>query len=182
MHRLFVALRPPAPVRLGLRRAMTGVPDARWQDDDQLHLTVRFIGEVDGRQADDAAAALGQVCAAAPTVRIAGAGRFERRGRTDTLWAGVAPRAQFADLHRKVNRALGRAGLEPERRAYLPHVTLARLARGAEAEAAVARWLADHALLASEPFALDRLVLYESILGRGGAVYEPLACWRLSRP
>ena len=51
MHRLFVALRPPAVVRQQLLAAMQGVPGARWQDDDQLHLTVRFVGDVDRHQA-----------------------------------------------------------------------------------------------------------------------------------
>ena len=57
MHRLFVALRPPVPVRDHLLDLMHGVEGARWQSDDQLHLTLRFIGEVDRHQASDIAAA-----------------------------------------------------------------------------------------------------------------------------
>ena len=173
--RLFVASRPPVAVRAVLLDLMEGVAPARWQDDDQLHLTLRFLGDVDPRQAEDVAAALGAVHAPAPEVRLAGVGRFR-----DTLWAGVAPADALAALHRKVDHACVRAGLEPERRAYLPHITLARFARSAGSDPSVARWMAAHAGLASEPFALTHLILYESTLNRVGAVYEPLLRWPLA--
>ena len=176
MHRLFVALRPPPPIRARLTADMEGVIDARWQDDEQLHITLRFIGEVDGRVAEDVAAALGAVHAPVPEVRVSGVGSFGSRGRVNALWAGLAPHEPLAALHRKVDQALVRAGLEPERRAYLPHITLARLATREEA---VAGWLADHAALASPPFALDHLILFESHLGRAGARYEAVARYPL---
>lgn len=179
MHRLFVALRPPESIREALADTMDGVPAARWQDDDQLHLTVRYVGEVDRRVAEDVAEALAGVKAPAPRVAIAGVGRFEHKGRTEALWAGLAPHDALAALHRKVDRALVVAGLSPERRAYLPHVTLARLPRGAGAEAEVAQWLARNAALASAPFTLPELILYESRLGRAGAGYTPVAEWPL---
>lgn len=172
--RLFVSLRPPAPVREMLLDTMEGVPAARWQDDEQLHLTLRFLGEVGPREAVDVAGALAQVRAPAPEVRIAGVGTF-----ADTLWAGVAPHDALAALHRKVDHACVRAGLPPERRAYLPHITLARFARTAARDPALARWVEAHAGLSSPRFALAHLILYESILGRGGAVYEPLERWPL---
>lgn len=177
MHRLFVALRPPPAIRAQLLATMSGIVDARWQDDEQLHLTLRFIGEVDGRVAEDVAAALGGIHAAAPEVRIAGVGQFGSRGRVHAIWAGVAPHDTLAALHRKVDQALVRAGLEPERRAYLPHITLARLATREEA---VAGWLGVHAGLASPPFPLEHVVLYESHLGRAGARYEAVARYPLT--
>lgn len=179
MHRLFVALRPPAPVRDLLLDAMDGVPDARWQDDAQLHITLRFIGEVDGRQAEDIAQALSSIAAAAPTVAVAGVGSFESGGRAHSLWAGVAPAEPLAALHRKVDRAVVMAGLMPERRAFVPHITLARLSRGTGGHPAVGAWLAAHASMTGPAFTPDRLILYESTLGRGGARYEPRAAWPL---
>lgn len=179
MHRLFVALRPPAAIRAQLSAAMGDVPQARWQDDEQLHLTLRFIGEVDRPQAEDVAAALGRVRADPFTVAIAGVGRFEKGGRTDAIWAGVAPREPLADLHTRVDRALGQAGIEPDRRAYLTHITLARLSRAAGVEPAIDRFLADRAALSSTPFAIDALLLYESRLGREGARYEAIARYPL---
>jgi len=179
MHRLFVALRPPVPIRQRLAAAMGGVPGARWQDDDQLHLTLRFIGAVDRPMAEDVAAALAQVRGAAPLVALAGVGAFDRKGRTDAIWAGVAPHDALAALHRKVDRVLVQVGLEPERRTYLPHITLARLPRNAAAEPQVARFLADHAGLVSDTFRLDHIVLFESHLGHEAARYEPIARWPL---
>lgn len=179
MIRLFVALRPPAAVRDRLADLMEGVPGARWQDDEQLHLTLRFVGEVERPQAEDLAAALAQISAPAPRVVLAGVGSFGARGRADTLWAGVAPPEPLRHLHAKVEQACARAGLPPDRRAYAPHVTVARLPRSLGASAEVARWLADHAPLTSEPFALPHLMLYRSHLGRSGASYEPVARWPL---
>lgn len=179
MIRLFVALRPPPPIRDALGDTMDGVAAARWQDDEQLHLTVRFIGEVDRPVAEDVAAALGQIHAAPPVVALAGVGRFDRKGRTDALWAGVAPHDALAALHRKVDQACIRAGLAPEGRAYLPHITLARMPRSAGFGPDVDGWIAAHAGLASEPFALTHLTLYQSHLGRHGPAYEPIARWPL---
>ncbi|WP_394648835.1 RNA 2',3'-cyclic phosphodiesterase [uncultured Sphingomonas sp.] len=179
MHRLFVALRPPPAIRAALLSMMGGVPGARWQDDEQLHLTVRFIGEVDTRQAEDVAAALAGVGAPAPVARIEGVGTFERRGRVDTLWTRVVPAEPLAALHRKVDQALARAGVAADPRRYLPHVTLARLARTAADPVAIQRWIADHAALASPDFALPHLILYESVLGHDGARYEAVARWPL---
>lgn len=179
MHRLFVALRPPLAIRDLLADAMDGVPEARWQDDEQLHVTLRFVGEVERAQAEDLAAELARVSAPVQIVAIAGVGRFEKRGRTDTLWAGLAPHTPLAHLHRKVDQACVRCGLEPERRAYLPHVTLARLSRGAGAHPAIDAWIARHAALSSAPFALPHLVLYESRLGHAGATYDAIARWPL---
>ena len=179
MHRLFVALRPPPSIRALLAEAMGGVPHARWQNDDQLHLTVRYIGEVDRPLAEDIALALGQVHAAAPVVAIAGVGAFDRRGRTDTLWAGLRPHDALAALHKKVDQTLVRAGIEPDRRAYLPHITLARLPLSAGADPAVAQWQARNAGLATAEFTLDALMLYESRLGGDGASYEAVTRWPL---
>src|SRR3546814_8538900 len=85
-HRLFVALRPPRPVRTALIAAMHGIAAARWQSDEQLHLTLRFIGEVDRHRAEDVAAALGALHAPAVVARIAGVSVFERQGRPHMAW------------------------------------------------------------------------------------------------
>lgn len=176
MHRLFVGLRPPAPIRARLLAAMAGISGARWQSDDQLHLTVRFIGEVDRPAAEDIALALGQVHAPAPEIAVHGIGQFESRGRANAVWAGVAPHDALAALHRKIDQAIVRTGLEPERRAFLPHITLARLnAASGPADA----FLAAHAGLTSPRFTLDHVILFESTLGGEGASYETIERYRL---
>lgn len=175
-HRLFVALRPPRPVRDLLRTAMHGISAARWQDDDQLHLTLRFIGEVDRHRAEDIAAVLGALHAPAIIARIAGVGMFERKGWPHTVWAGVEPAATLAALHRKVDQLLAQVGIDAETRAYVPHITLARLNRSA---GPVASFLAQHGDLASAPFVFDHVILYESEMGHGGSRYHPVARYPL---
>lgn len=154
---------------------MEDVADARWQDDEQLHLTLRFVGDVERPIAEDVAAALAQLRATSPTVSLSGAGAFGGRGRAGVLWVGVYPREPLTVLNRKIEQMCVRAGLEPERRAFLPHITVARLSRGVPIGGAeIERWLARHAALTSEPFAFDRVILYSSHLGRAGATYEPV--------
>ena len=92
MHRLFVAIRPPEPIRDLLIDAMDDSADFRWQDDDQLHLTLRFVGEVDRPLAEDLALALTRITTDPFTLRIAGTGRFEQRN-SGALWAGVEPKS-----------------------------------------------------------------------------------------
>lgn len=178
--RLFIALRPPRLIREALLEACGGIEGARWQDDEQLHMTTRFVGDVDGRTVDDLCIALGSIAASAAEARISGAGMFDRRGRPEAVWAGVSPREPLAALHRKIDRACVTAGLPPESRAYVPHVTLARLGRGIDPAQASA-WVARHQSLMSDPFRFDRLILYRSRLGDAGAAYEVLDAWPLRR-
>lgn len=179
MHRLFVGLRPPPAIRALLLAAMGGIGGARWQDDGQLHLTLRFIGAVGRREAEDIAAALSHIHAAPIDATIAGVGRFEKQGRTDALWAGVRPHDALAALHRKVDHAIVRAGQPPEARAYLPHITLARLPRALGAEVEIDAFLARQAGLASDPFVFEHLTLFESELASDGARYHSIERWRL---
>lgn len=181
MIRLFIGLRPPAPVRDALLDLEDDLDDARWQDEEQLHLTLRFIGEVERACAEDLAAELERVHASAPTVRLAGVGAFGGRGRQGQLWAGLHPREPLVALHRKVDQLCVRAGLAPEHRAFTPHITVARLPRRIAVDRPdVTHWLARHATLTSEPFTFDRLILYRSHLGPAGASYEPVLSVPLS--
>src|SRR5690242_19768036 len=100
MHRLFVAIRPPETIRDLLIDAMDDSADFRWQDDEQLHLTLRFVGEVERPVADDLAVALSRVQSDRLQLRIAGVGRFEQRS-SGAIWAGVEPKAPLAALAAK---------------------------------------------------------------------------------
>ena len=111
--------------------------------------------------------------------RWQGWGHSTKADASIALWAGVAPHDALAALHRKVDRALVRAGFAAEGRAYLPHITLARLPRSAGSAPEIASWRAYHAGLASAPFSLDHLYLFESHLGGEGARYEAIGRWTL---
>jgi 2'-5' RNA ligase len=177
MLRLFVAIRPPIPIRERLLAAMGGVAGARWQSDAQLHLTLRFIGEVDRHAARDIDAALCAVHHPRFEIALAGIGAFDRRGEPVALWAGVAPNEPLKALHNKIDQAIVRAGLAPERRAFTPHITLARLPRGAGPVRAL---LETSGGLTSQPFAVEEFSLFESRLTPEGAVYTRLERYSLA--
>ena len=172
MHRLFVAIRPPELVRDLLLDTMEGLAGLRWQEDEQLHLTLRFVGEVERPVAEDLAVALATLRFSPFAIRIAGVGRFDHHKR-GALWAGVEPRAPIAALAAKVERLCVSVGLPPERRAFHPHITLARWGRGGGAS--LDPFLSCYAALRSDDFTVDTVTLYESRLGRDGAHYEAVA-------
>jgi 2'-5' RNA ligase len=175
MHRLFVAIRPPESIRQPLLDLMEGEPDLRWQSDDQLHLTLRFIGEVERHMAEDIGAALEQIRFRRFLLSLDGVGKFEKL-RHGALWAGVQPKDQLKALNAKVERACQTAGLEPERRVYHPHITLARWKGRIPL---LDRFLEQNGGLFSEPWEVGEFILYESRLGHEGAHYEPVSAYRL---
>ena len=177
MHRLFVAIRPPEPIRDLLIDAMDDSADFRWQHEEQLHLTLRFVGEVERPVANDLADALGRVSTPPLELRIAGVGRFEQRN-SGALWAGVEPKAPLAALAAKIERACQSVGLEPERRAFHPHITLARWKGRRTRE--VQDFLERRRDFSSKPFAVDGFLVHESRLSRHGAHYEEVASYDLS--
>ena len=176
MHRLFVAIRPPRAVRERLLGLMGGVRGARWLDEDQLHLTLRFIGEVDRHVGADVHAALGAVHHPRFDIKLDGIHAFERRGEPVTLWAGVAPHAPLKALRKKVDQACLRAGVEPDRRAYLPHITVARLGRGG---GPIGPFVESAGGAAGSPFQVDEFRLYESELTTDGAIHSLVARYAL---
>lgn len=176
MHRLFVAIRPPEVVMDALVDTTDGIDGARWQSEDQLHLTLRFVGEVERPQANDLAEALGEVQAERFTLQVAGTGHFERKGRPHSVWARVLPSPGLNLLHGRVERACQLTGLPRETRKFVPHVTLARLSGGA---GPIAPWLAETGTLQVPEWRVDAFTLYESHLGKAGALYQPVANYGL---
>ncbi|WP_343346227.1 RNA 2',3'-cyclic phosphodiesterase [Sphingomicrobium sp. XHP0239] len=170
--RLFVAFACPEPLVDTLAPAMEGgPPNLRWMPEEQLHCTLRFIGEVGRHEAEDIAESLSAIHSPSLDVRVAGVGQFEKR-RGGALWARLAPKAPLEALHDKIDRAIQRCGLPPERRAYLPHVTLARWSGGSiDARAWAERW----AGLESASVPVDGFDLVQSRLFRDGPQHETIA-------
>ena len=173
-HRLFVAIRPPEDIRDALIDLMDGVDNARWQDEDQLHLTLRYAGEVDAHRADDLAEALSRLKVEPFELAINGVGVFEKKGVVHTLWAGIVPSEPLLRLERKVERACTSVGIAPETRKFSPHVTLARLNASCGPSAP---FLARHAGLSLGPWRVDDYILYESHLRPQGSLYEPVVTY-----
>ncbi len=175
--RSFVAIEIPDDIRQGLAGLAGGVPGARWLPPDQIHLTLRFVGEVNGTQIPDLTAALEAVHVAPFELELAGIGTFGHR-EARVLWAGVAPQPALTTLQQKVENAVQRAGLEPNGRKFTPHVTLARLNHAKKAK--LGEFISLHGLYASRSFTVDRFVLFSSFLSHNGAIHTPEAVFPLN--
>jgi RNA 2',3'-cyclic 3'-phosphodiesterase len=177
MPRLFVALSIPDDVAQSLLLLQGGVPGAHWQSREQLHLTLRFIGEVDGRDMAAIHDALGAIDAPAFTLELHAAGAFGGK-HPHALWAGVRTSEPLLHLQKKVETAVQRAGLPLDAQKYTPHVTLARLRNAPLGK--VMDYIADHGLYTSPPFAVDAFVIYSSVLTGDGSSYRAEQAYRLA--
>ncbi len=170
MIRLFVALELQQFVRQRLAGLTWPMAGARWVASENLHLTLRFIGDVDEAQADDIDDGLRRIRFDRFVLALEGAGQFGSSRGAQTLWAGVGgAEMELARLQAKIERAVVGAGVAPERRKFHPHVTLARLRRAKIAKAS--EFVAAHAGLALGPIPVESFALMSSHLGRGGADY-----------
>ena len=179
-HRLFIGVRPPEPVRDTLLDTMEALEGARWVDADNLHLTLRFVGEVERPAANDLAEALSRIDQPRFDLRIAGVGAFDRTRRRHSyphaVWARVPLTEPLEGLLHKVERACDLAGLGRETRRFTPHVTLARTDR---ATGPLGDWLAAWGDLSAGPWTVEEFILFESHLGHTGAVYEEVVRYAL---
>ena len=170
-RRLFVALRPPEPVSEALLDMQEGIPGARWQDADNFHLTLRFIGEVDRHTAADVETALDAIRFAPFTLAVSGVGHFEGNRRAKAIWARITPSDALDDLQWRVEMACRRAGLPAETRKFIPHITLARLNSGS---GPVGDWLHANGTISLGPWEVRDFALFESDLTPNGAIYSEL--------
>ena len=176
--RLFVALPLPEDARARLSALQSGVPGARWVDRDNLHLTLRFIGETDRAGAEELDAELGLIRAPAFGLTLSGVGFFDRGRIAHTLWAGTEKSEPVVFLRDKIESVAVRAGLAPERRKFSAHVTLARLDDVPSVR--LGPYIETRNGFAAGPYPITRFVLYESHPGGDGVHYEPLAEYPLS--
>ena len=170
MPRLFTALSLPEPVRMHLSLLGGGIPGARWESIDKMHLTLRFIGEVDGGEARDIRRALESVQHDPFQMVLQGTGHFPPRGQPRSIWVGVRDPEPLVQLHEKIDCALSRVGVDPDTRKFAPHVTLARLKSAPISK--VAAFEAHHNLFCSEPIDVTHFALLSSVLGPGGSKYR----------
>lgn len=167
--RLFVALAIPDAVATSLMLLQGGVLGARWQSREKLHLTLRFIGEVDGRDAGALDDALAGIDAPAFDLQLHGVGQFGH-AQPNSLWAAARANDLLDHLQRKVDNAIRRVGQPQDAHKFTPHVTLARL-RHPDIQKVIG-WLSEHALYTSAEFAVPQFHLYSSMLTSDGSVYR----------
>ena len=178
MPRLFTAIEIPADAAASLSMLRGGLPGARWIDPENYHITLRFIGDVDTRTANEIADALGRIRREPFPVRIAGLDAFGGN-KPHSVFAGVERCQPLLELQGEHERIMQRIGLKPEGRKYAPHVTLARL-RGVKG-GDVANYLALRGDFALPPFEARRFVLYSSRASVGGGPYIVEDAYPLSR-
>jgi len=175
--RLFVGLEIPETVKSHLAMLMSGVGGARWQSAEQMHITLRFIGEVGQSRLPDINSALGRIRVPAFQLQLRGVDIFGEVNKPRSLWTGVEPAAPIQHLRDKVEQALVRTGLPGETRKFKPHLTLARFGR--EKPRRLADYLTGHNDFATVTFPVTEFVLFESLLGHTGSTYVPLERYAL---
>ncbi|MCC6734583.1 MAG: RNA 2',3'-cyclic phosphodiesterase [Bauldia sp.] len=168
MPRLFTGIEIPDELRRRLAQLRGGLQGARWADPDDYHLTLRFVGDIDLRTANDIAEMLGRVQRPGFPLAIEGLGTFGGR-KPHAVIAQVAPSRALAELQAEHDRLIQRLGLPPEPRKFTPHVTLARLRGTTGAEAA--EYLALRGGFTAGPIPVGRFVLFSARDAVGGGPY-----------
>jgi 2'-5' RNA ligase len=169
MPRLFTGLEIPADIGFALSLKRGGLTGARWIDAENYHITLRFIGDVDHQTANEVADSLDRLTNSMRfSVRLTHLGTFGG-DKPRSLYAGVEPSENLMRLQAAQERVLQRAGIEPEGRKFVPHVTLARLRGGSALE--VARFLAEAGRFEPLSFTVGRFVLFSSKDSVGGGPY-----------
>lgn len=176
MIRLFTAIHLPKEQKLSLLARMAGLPRVRWQTEDQLHLTLRFIGEVEEHQAEEIRLLLSEVSFHTFPICLSGVGKFGSRRKARMVWAGVKGVDPLKALQEKISNVLRRAGVPPDERKYTPHITLGRI-KGNNGPK-LQEFLENNQDLFLPQFEVHEFHLIQSHLGSTGAHYRVIETYR----
>ena len=176
MPRLFISLEVPRRIATGFSMLKGGLPGSRWVDAENYHVTLRFIGDIDARQADDLADALDHISAPPLTLVTRGLSVFGSK-KPHALIALVEPQPDLIALHADMERLCQRLGLPADGRRFIPHITIARLKNTTPDEAAF--YLSQRGLVAVPEFTATRFVLMSSRDSVGGGPYAIEAAYPL---
>jgi 2'-5' RNA ligase len=179
MPRLFTALEIPQSAALSLSLLRGGVPGARWIDTDHYHITLRFIGDIDHRTADEVVAGFDRVRRQQFELKLSGTGFFGSK-KPHSIWAGVQPAPALLALQAEHDRICQKIGLPPEPRKFMPHITLARLKNARVDD--VMHYLTGRGNFAAGPFTVGRFVLMSSRDSVGGGPYVVEEAYPLDVP
>ena len=178
-RRIFVALLPSEPARAALAGLQEALARARWTPPDQLHLTLRFVGEVSGGQLALVRDALAQVRVKRFPLGTEGVGRFPPRGQPGVVWAGVGKGHPFLhELRRQVDDRLLATGVPFDLTPFVPHFTLARTRESHPAT--VEQWLKRHRDFVGPVWLVDAFALVESIPAPGGVEHALIETFSLA--
>ncbi|MBN1308503.1 MAG: RNA 2',3'-cyclic phosphodiesterase [Chitinispirillaceae bacterium] len=180
MKRLFLSIDLPQRIIDDIGATYRAIHGARWMSEKQLHITLRFYGATPPEREEDLIKALQEIAVPPFPLRLKGVGHFPPRGEPRILWAGIAPEKRLVWLASLVENVSVKAGFAREKRAYAPHITVARL-HGVSHDR-VAQYLVSNSLFLTEPFEVRDFHLYASHLGKAGATYDREVSFTLEAP
>ena len=178
MYRLFIAIDLPEQVKEAVAAIAGDLPGARRVPREQIHLTLRFIGEVDEGMFLAIKGVLSAVRSAPFSLTLKGVGHFPPGRHPRVLWVGMEESEPLRELQKMVELALIGAGVAAEERGFSPHITIARLKETPPARVAMLE--EKHQLFVAGPFPVGEFYLYSSTLTREGAIHKREATCRLS--
>lgn len=176
MPRLFTGIEIPPEIAQGLSLLRGGIPGARWITPENYHLTLRFIGDVDGGIGRDVMQILDEVRRRPFEIVLDRLDQFGGK-KPRAVFAAAKQNPDLIELQAEHERLLQRIGLPPESRKFTPHVTLARLRDSKTFE--VADYLSSRGPFRMPPFAVSRFVLFSSRASTGGGPYVVEAAYPL---
>ena len=176
--RLFVSISLPDYILARLESLPKTIPGIRWMGENQLHVTLKFIGDTDEAMEGNIIKALGKVRVEPFYISVSGLGCFPRRGRSGVLWAGLGKgHPRLFQLQKKVEDSLFGIGIEPENRGFHPHITLARCKEASPG--AVHQFVKEKRDFETAPFKVEGFGLYSSRLKPAGSIYTREEYWPL---
>lgn len=178
--RTFLAVEVPWPVRSLAARLVNHLSstsaNVRWVDEQAMHFTLKFLGEVDTNDTPSICQAMQQAVGelSAFEIRVQGAGAFPVSQRPRTVWIGVDPASEepFVDLHDRIEAELAELGHREEHRRYRPHMTLGRVRRSPEGIEELAALIRQYQDFDAGAMVVDEVTLFSSELTRNGPVYD----------
>lgn len=178
MNRLFVGIKLPDHIKDKLSKLCFGIPEAKWIKNNQFHLTLKFIGEVFENITQDIADSLNEIEHKNFELILDSIGYFPINQQPKTIWAGVQTNDLLNNLQKKIDRKLSLIKIEPEKRKFFPHITLARVEFSNPQK--ILQYLAENGSFKTEPFIVSEFILYNSIKSHEGSIYEELAVYDLT--
>jgi 2'-5' RNA ligase len=184
--RTFVAVEINGPIRARAGELIATLAattaDVKWVEPHNLHLTLKFLGDVHHREIAEVCKAVAQGAAEVEVfeLEVRGAGAFPNAARPRTVWLGAAAGAnQMVVLHDRVEAALAKLGYREEHRRFQTHLTIGRVRGAGPGIAELGKLLQQHADFVVGSMTVQKVTVFSSELTPAGPVYEVLGTARL---